>query len=339
MNWKSFPKHLIPWILVLVVGVGVAFYILLGRGAGVSISDQILNKQEVLARAEASNIFSFFRVFGESIAVVSRTKAIQLRNQNAIPNMDAFIEEWGESDLVRGIALTDKNGTVVLNSNVIGTRDIGTSLVDRDYFLWAKTGSKEGEYYVGSPVVSRFGATLDDPIIPVAAAVYRNGTFTGVLVAVVDFHNLTKNYLELMHISNSTDVFLVDQSGKLIYSNNFSEGEGLNLIEYLEQNPFYGSQKLSEAFVKALELEGEGGDIVKFIDPVSHKLETHIVAYSPILMGSQNWLLVVSSPIENGNIWGFAVPIYIRLLILGLLFGLTIFMFGAITIKEYQKRL
>jgi hypothetical protein len=339
MNWKIFPKHLIPWILVLVIGVGVAFYILLGRGAKLSITDQTRNKQQVLVRAEASNILSFFKVFGESIAVVSRTKAIQLRNQNAIPNMDAFIEEWGETGLVRGIARTDKNGIVVLNSNVIGTRNIGTSLVDRDYFLWAKTRSKEGEYYVGSPVVSRFGATLDDLVVPVAAAVYRDGIFNGVLVAVVDVDNLTHDYLELMRISDSADVFLVDQSGKLLYSNNFSEGIGLNLIEYLEQNPFNSSQKLSEAFVKALELGGEGGDVVKFEDPVSHKLESHVVAYSPILVGSQNWLLVIASPKENGNIWEFATPMYIRLVILGLLIGLTIFAFGIIKVKKYQKRL
>lgn len=320
---------------IIVIALAVAFYLLLGRGAKVSVTQQLLSKQQLLARAEAGNIKSFFQVFGESIAVLSQLRSIETQNSNAIKDMDTFVEQWRDTGLVDGIALTDSNGKVVLNSNIAGIPSSPISVSDRTYYLWARNESKQGEYFVGNPIVSRLGASKDQTIIPVASPVYENGTFTGVLVAAVELRGLTRHNLELMQVSNQSDVYLINNNGDLLYSNNFRDSVGFNILDYFKAKPFQGSQNLINDLTSALQASGEGSMRTLYLDPVSRKMEAHLLAYSPIAAGGQKWLLVIASPIHD--IWDFTIPMYIRLVALAVLVAITIFLFGIIAIREVRR--
>jgi C4-dicarboxylate-specific signal transduction histidine kinase len=316
--------------------LGVAFYLITGRGATSSVTGQILDKQELLARAEASNISSFFDIFGESVAILAQLKSIETRNANAARDMATFVDQWRDSDLNGGVILTDKDGIVKLHSSTSGIVDVGESLADRDYYIWAKNEASKGEYFVGKPVISRLGATKGQLIVAVASPVYQNDTFVGVVSASVKLIPLTHRYLELLAVSDETSVYLLSSKGELLYSNSMSDEIGVNIFDVLVEKPFSGSDKLTDKLKDVLSSFGEGSLKVSYLDPKSGEIGLHIVSYSPVNLDNQKWLLVMSSPAEK--IWNFVIPIYIRIAILGLLVSMSTLMFGAIVVKEVKKQ-
>lgn len=301
--------------LLLVGGLGAIFYLSLGRVAKLSITQQLLRREQIIARAEASNITSFFQVFGDSIAVLAQLHSMDRRDAVTTKDLDKFVEQWQDRDLIGGVVLTDRYGVVQFDSNILGTWDVGVSLADRDYFVWAKSQPREGEYFVGQLVKSRVGASKGQVIVPVASPVYQNGVFTGVVVASVKLNLLTQHYLELMKVPDQENVYLVNQSGDVLYSNSAPDSVGSNIFELLPG-------------LKNILNTGQEGNL---------QTKAHLKAYSPISLGSQNWSLVVVSPIQN--VVNLTMPVYIRLAIMLLLVFLAILLFGAVTSREVQKRL
>lgn len=100
---------------------------------------------------------------------------------------------------------------------------MGGSLGDRDYFTWAKTNPEPNEYFVGQPVINRLGASKGQIIIPVAAAVYKNRVLNGAVVTSVELVPLAQKYLELMKVSDISQVYLISKQGKLLYSNSLPD--------------------------------------------------------------------------------------------------------------------
>lgn len=270
---------------------------------------QMLSREQVMARAEARNVESFFQVFGDSIAVLAQLSSMERRDAKTIHDLDIFVEQWRGSNLVGGIVLTDKDGLAKFNSNVSGIPDVGMSLSDRDYFLWAKN-SPEGKYVVGQPVTSRLGPTKGQIIVPVAAPLYQKGVFAGVLVASVKLHPLIERYLKLMKVSDQTEVYLVNQEGK----------------------PLYGSVPDAVGFENALKAKQEGRLQATYLDSKSGKPEDHLIASSPISLGSQNWLLIMSSVSQDAK--DLTAFIQIRRTVILILTSAAILMFGIIVAQE-----
>ena len=303
----------------MIVGLGAVFYLVLFREAESAITQQMLRREQVIARAGAANVVSFFQVFGNSIAVLAQLSSMERRDAKTVHDLDAFVEQWRGSDLVGGVALTDRDGLVLLNSNVLGTSDAGASLADRDYFLWAKNSSEEGKYFVGQPVNSRLGTTEGQLIVPVAAPVFQKGEFSGVAVASVKLRPLTERYLNLMKISDRTEIYLIDSRGKLLYSS-VPDAVDLNISELLGDN-----------VTNALDTAQEGKLHATYVNPKSGKPEDHLIAYSPIFLGGQNKLLIISSTGQNS---ADPTAFQIRQTAILILASLTILLFGIIVARE-----
>jgi hypothetical protein len=108
-----------------------------------------------------------------------------------------------------------------------------------------------------------------------------------------------------MKISDTAKVYLINQKGDLLHSN--SSGQGL-----------------LDSIKSRLNTTEEG----------SLRAEGHLIAYSPISLGSQNWIFIMASPSkEVGNI---TIPIYIRLISLFVLVSGTIFLFGVEVVREVR---
>ena len=305
--------------LLAIVVLGATFYLVLGRGVESSVTRQLLDRQQTIARAEASNIISYFETFGNSVAVLAQLDSIERRDASTVRDMDTFVEQRRESGLIRGVILTDKQGVVRFNSNVLGTRDLGETLADRDYFIWAKDQTGKGKYFISRPVVSRLGATKGQTIVVVASPVYQNGKFAGVVAASVKLAPLAERFFGLMKISEQTEVYLLDGQGDLLYSHSAPDTIGSKFAEL-----FPGNQTLSEEIEKALSATEEG----------QLQTKTHLVAYSPIILGTQSWLLIISSPAKEAV--ALATPFYVRLLALLILTSFTILLFGVIAIRKNQ---
>ena len=163
---------------------------------------------------------------------------------------------------------------------------------------------------MGEPVISRLGASKGQLIVPVAGAVYDQGDFVGVLAASVKLKPLTERYLALMKVSDQTDVYLVNQRGELLYSSSAPDTVGASIFQVFPE------------LEQALSTTGEG----------NLQASRRLIAYAPISLDSQNWWLVMASPVED--IRGVTVPIYIRQLALLLLVGCSMVIFGVVAARD-----
>lgn len=299
-----------------IILLAVAFYFVLGREADSYVTRQLLSKQQVIARAEVSNATFFFEKFGNSVATLAQLSSIENNDPNAIHDLDKFVEQRSNTGLIGGVVIADKNGVVYLNSNVLRTRDIGQSVADRDYFVWAKNEGKRGQYLISKPVISRMGASKGQTIIAVTSPVYKGSVFTGVIGASVKLQPLVERFFGLMRLSDETKVYLFDEQGVLLYGNFAPEVAGSNMSEL-----FSDDQSLSEKIKNALSADKEG----------EIETEKNLVTYSPLTLGKQKWLLVLSSPHQQvDNLTG---PIHFRQTAILALVSVTILIFGIIAVR------
>lgn len=303
-------------IVVLVA----AFNLFLGREAESTVSEQLLVRNQTLTRAQASNIISYFQTFGNSVAVLAQLTSIDRRDASTVRDIDTFVEQQRANGFIGGVILTDRNGVVRFNSNVLGTRDVGNSVADRDYFIWLRDKGKEGEYYVSEPIVSRLGATRDETIIVVASPVYQNGVFTGVIASSVKLAPLLERFFGLMKISDQARVHVVDGHGELLYSNSNPDAFGTNISEY-----FSDDQILRDRIEYALSAS-EGGQL---------KTETDLTAYSLINLETQNWLVIIFTPGEEVS--DLVTPFYVRQTAVLILTSFTILLFGMMVIRRNKN--
>lgn len=317
----TFGKILSSWILwfaiFLIIALCALSYLFSGREAELSLTKSVLSKQQTISRAEASNIMSYFRSFGNSVAVLAQLSSIHRRDASTISDMDTFVGQRRKSGIVGGVVLTDKQGIVLFNSNVLGTRDLGQSLADRDYFVWARDRASEGEYFISDPVISLLGASKGQPIVVVASPVYQNDEFTGVVAASVILGPLTQRFLELMKASELEEVYLIDGRGNVLYSNSNPNVIGSNFSEIISED-----QTLSETIENALSSNSEGG----------LQVGSRLIAYSPITLEAQTWLIISSSPAQE--VADLATPIYIRQTAVVLVAAFSIILFAAIAIRK-----
>lgn len=302
--WGVLQARVLWFGLFAIVLLGVLFYLVLGRAVESSVTEQLLSRQQTIARAEASNIISYFQTFGNSVAVLAQQSSIKRRDASAVSDMDTFVEQRRGNGIVMGVILTDRNGIVQFNSNVLGVRDLGKSIADRDYFVWAKEHAREGEYFISEPVVGRLGASIDQTIVVVASPVFKNGEFSGAVAASVKLAPLAERFFGLMKLSDLEEVYLTDGHENLLYSNSAPDSDEIkNVLSATEEGQF--------------------------------KTEEHLIAYQPIKLGTQNWLLIISSPAQEVS--DLTRPFYVRLTATLILTFLTILLFAAMVIMRNKS--
>lgn len=325
MIWKKFPPRVYLYGLGAIVVLVAAFYLTVGLEAKNSVNNQLLNKEKVVARAESNNISSFFEAFGNSITVLSNLSSIKAKNTTTQRDLDIFVSQKAVG-IIGGVILTDEEGTVIFNSNVKGTHDTGASIADRDYFAWAKVQKEDDQHFVSDPVISRLGGSQGQTIVTVASPVLSSGEFVGLIGSSVELRSLTERYLEVLKVSEATDVYLIDHNGIMLY-NNFDPGTiGSNIVG------------ISQNFKEMVGKTSEGTSEFSYRDHMHKDPVVHDIVYTPVKAGNQSWVLIISTPANSTELWGLTTPLYIRLLVFFVLLTVTLFLFGVITIEEVQNK-
>ncbi len=287
---------LIPIVLFLVVSVSFRYF--LEDQSKTSLKEQTLLREQVITRSGAKSIESFLKLAGNSIVLLAKDRhlidiSIDERTQT---DLDDFISDWETTPII-GISLSDKDGIIQLISGRAEAVEPETSVADRDYFVWAKS-AKKGEVFVGEPILPR---GISDPqfILPLATPVYQDGEFAGVLGAAVLLPELTKTYLEPLHISQGTQVYLASLNGVILHSP-YPKLIGVDIINHLQKNPFPGSEAVVKMVEERLHKAEEG--MVELAWPnLNNRTDftTYLLAYSPVRFDSQAWLLAVATPVED----------------------------------------
>jgi hypothetical protein len=270
--------------LVFLVLIRISFGFIFSHGFKTAVTSQLLDKSQTLGRAEVVNIGFFFEKFGNSVANTAQLDSVINHRAAVAHDLEVFINQNKRFDYVAGIVLTNEQGIVEFNSNTLGTKDKGINLADRDFFIWAKNKAKTGEYFISEPVISRLGASEGETVVLVASPVYQDNVFSGVVASSVRLHPFLERFINHMKISDSMQTHLIDREGKLLHSSFGSDIVGTDILDYLSDN-----HEMIAKLKSVLSATEEG----------YFKTEKEMVTYSPIELGSQNWLLILSSSMEE----------------------------------------
>lgn len=274
---------------VLLSIFGLGFFILLVNGIKSLSINSTLKRQQTYARAEASNITAFFQVVGRSLLILSGSSSISYRDSRTLSDMDNYVDKWRETGIINGVILTDHNGIVQFNSNVKGEPDIGGSLADREFFAWAKDQRPDtNNYYISKPLVSKLGASKGQVIVGVAAPVFDSNTFSGVMVSAVQLEPLTRRLLGLLKLSNNAHVYVINEDGDILYDGINSDLVGSSAIDP-SSSPFLSTKALGEKILDDVHKRNEGTMVT----------DEQMIAYSPINLGGNDWLLLVATPLQK----------------------------------------
>lgn len=299
------------WVFLYLASAlaATAFYLILSKGLNFSLSEQYLSKEKLLSRAIAQNFETFFQTLGNSTAFQAQLSNKKYWDATTQKDLDEFVDQWRDSGLVAGVIIADAQGIVKINSNTRGDSDLGASVSDRDYFIWASGQIGRGKYFIGNPVVSKLGASKDQMIVPVASPIIIDGVFKGVLTTAVKLDPLTQRFIDKMKVTKSTSVYLINSLDKRI-------------IYKSPESP---------------ELEEKVIDMIFLGETDSFRQNRQLIAYSTVDLDSQSWMLVVSSPITE--IFSYSIPFYIRQIGVLIFIAITTLIFGIIAKQERQNKL
>jgi C4-dicarboxylate-specific signal transduction histidine kinase len=261
---------------------------------GQTLEEQIFQRGQVVTRAGAQTIESFMELIGHSLVFLTNNQKITAMGSSAQQKLDEFVAEWQTTPLV-GIALVDKEGTVLENANNLGIPpEVGASLFAADWFQDALQ-LKQGEFSVGAAKFAEIGATKGQVVVPIYAPVFEAGKMKGVLVVVVLFSEVVEKYLEPLKISGESQVILVNQQGSLLYSSN-PQLRADNLFDYLKMHSEAEIAPVLEGFNQTFltksEVTAKG-----FLPRISGEgWQEELLSYAPVQLERRDWVLVLATP-------------------------------------------
>lgn len=329
MLWKVLSRKVISFglLVIFIFGTGIYFIVLLR--SSINEKEYILDKQETLLRAEVSNLNSFFSTYGRSLAQVAKRSDVDQEGEESVQlRFDDFVDQWSYTDLVGGIALTDEDGVVVLNSNIAGTRDVGGSLADRDYFLWASEVANNGKYFIGKPVIGRGAATAGAYVFPVASGVYSGEVFRGLVVASVKLDPLMKQFLGSMKISNDTHVHVIDGEGNIYYDLLKPDLVGSNFLKR-----HHGLDE--KLILDAIGNEDKSKFITSSPNAETNSGQDHLFNFAPVALGERKFWLVMHTPYEDKSELSFPLEVKVGT---ALVFGLVAAVLFRVVGKKARRR-
>ena len=236
--------------------------------------EQTLHREQVIARSGALSIESFLKLVSKSL--LQTAYFISEADQPSEDILSDFVSGWADTP-VTGTVLTDEDGVVQININKISKPEVGTLLADRPYFIWAREAVR-GKVYISEPIVSRLGASKGQSIITISTPIVENARFRGVLVVGVLLNDLTSEYLDPLKISENTQVDLLDSDGNFL------------------QTPY--AEVLEKNIGERLKSAKEGKMNVTYPD-IDGTLRRYLVAYAPINYANKDWLLAISTPVDD----------------------------------------
>jgi hypothetical protein len=283
------------------------FFYNIARNRALSVLiDQVYHKEELAVSSGVESIQVFLEIAGNSLLPLSRDPSVINQDASIQENLDNFILEWTDTPVL-AVIRSDKNGELRFMSNNV---DIGQSselvkgffIDNRDYFDWAKTAT-EGDVFLGKPQPARVKMTKMPDFsffLPLVTPIYQSGEFDGVLVLAISLSGLTMTYLEPLEVSPDYRVYLLHSDGTILIGPSEQPGlVRLNYFEYLQDNPYPGSEKAAEDLAKVLKAQEKGRLDAVFNSPVEKGPTRFLIAYSPLFFNDDHWTLGIAVPFDD----------------------------------------
>jgi hypothetical protein len=268
----------------------------------ITLNDEFLHREQISARSGSQSVSEFINLVGKNVVLMAEDFSEDMPLIDKQTNLNRFMDHWGDTP-VATIFLADGNDNVVAQANRFGLPITNVLMIDRSYLAWSKT-AKEGEYFVGTPVIGVIGSAKEKYIVNVASPVVVNGKFTGAVSVAVILSDLTDYYITPIKISENSRMFLFDENGTILSS--LAEAlVGSNYYDFLSVYSYQGRDNAINQLKLALtSTANEGKLVINLPDSLSPgSFGEFLVAYSKVKVGDHNWILAIKSPKNDSDIY------------------------------------
>jgi hypothetical protein len=303
--------------------------------------DQTYNKEELAVSSGTKSIHVFLEMAENSLLLLSRNPSVINQDSGIQKNLNDFALDWANTPLV-SVARSDKDGKLIFMGNNVNLSSEAINnfyINNRNYFDWAKT-AKTGDVFLGKPQLARIKTSNFSFLIPMATPIYQGSKFDGVLVLAISLSKFTTDYLESLEVSPDYRVYLVHPDGTILATPSEQTGlVKLNYFEYLQDNPYPGSEEAAEAFAKAAASIDKGRLDVILYSTKKNRPDRFLIAYSPLFLNDNQWTLGVAVPFDD--IQANFVPLKetsVFLLSIVVLFTLGLSIMSILFIRTSQRR-
>lgn len=293
---------------LLIIFFSVILYSFLGKGAADALIEQMLHREQVVARAGAISLNLFMNSFRDQALTHSLSSSIVSLDSGAQKDLEIFMDKWKDTP-VSGTIIVDKKGVVKFGQDRYGATGQGINVSEREYFIWAKTANL-GNVKIVEPYQSKIGFTDGRYVISAVVPLFKNGEFNGAFVTGFLLDEAKEQFLDPLNISEKTRTYLIDQNG-VILSGPIKKLIGVNYLDYLLKSNIPLSEVLVEKFKDVLKSQKENKlDIILPDENKNGGLTRYLIATSPVAVGDQNWTLAVATPVTDAL--EFLSPFYFK---------------------------
>lgn len=266
-----------------------------------ALQEQDQKKLLVLARSGAYQMQFFLDALSREILILNKNDAVsKLSEKETREIVQSYIDQIGDDSPLVALGRLDEKGKliVIANRERILTNE-GTSLADREYFIWSKDVLNKGKIYISKPIVSRAGTTKGEMVLVIATPSYYKNEFTGVTYMVVLLEKSIKTFIEPIKISQNIKVLITDSKGRVILGENeFSGLLNQNILNYAKSVRWKGWDNFSYNVNNVLKQE-EGVTSWDFQYPGSKLKKGNIVAFKTLKIGDQEGKLIIVKPKDS----------------------------------------
>lgn len=297
-------------LMVFVIGIGVGIYYLGGISTQKSLADQMLHRQQLIARSGAFAFHNFTSGVGRSLATFATSDEVMGGDDSVIEEeMLSLLSRW-QGTPVFGIIFVNEDGVVTANVNTRSEPQIGVDMSDRDYYKWS-LNANSGTYHISRPIVSRSGASAGNYIIPITSPVYHeNGEYKGAIVVVMYVESVVKIFLSPLKTSDSTTAYLLNAQGEFVFSST-PDLNGKKITDLFNEVNFPGKKIVLDNFVEEFNSDKREGKFDTFLPDTNGdgSLKRFLIAYSTFDVDTdRSWTLILVTPAAEAFL--FSGPFY-----------------------------
>jgi hypothetical protein len=254
---------------------------------------RIGTQEQVVARAGAKRIESFFRRVETDLHIMSQARAVGAYERSQTGTLlEVAVDRYAGTPLVSFVRIT-KEGEVVLSINrerIPMIENVDAS--DRSYFIWAKEQIDEKGVFLSEPIIARAGPLQGQKILVIAVPSYRGGVFDGVMFASIAFDQLVDEYVKSLAVYEGVQAMLLDREGNILSGLFAQDDVGHNAREIIASD-YPDKQKIYEGYLSEI-LSGVNSWVEVDLDLTQEeKSGKWIIGFAPMSFGNSMWSVVV----------------------------------------------
>jgi len=249
--------------------------------------------EQVVARAGAKRIESFFRRVETDLHILSQARAVgEYERSQTGSLLEVAVDRYAGTPLVSFVRV-NKDGQIVLSINrerIPMSENVDAK--DRSYFIWAKEQTDEAGVFLSEPIIARAGPLQGQKILVIAVPSYRDGVFDGVMFASIAFDQLVDEYVKSLAVYEGVQAMLLDREGNILSGLFAQDDVGHNAREIIASD-YPDKQKLYEGYLAEI-LSGVNSWVEVDLDFTQEEQGGKwIVGFAPMSFGNSLWSVVV----------------------------------------------